>query len=63
MRGTVLVLLVVNILFGGWCVDAILSWFSKDIPFIADCVIGLFAGEIVIPVAIVGELLKVFGVF
>jgi len=47
----------------GWSVDYILSWLSKDIPFIGDMVIGLFAGTVSIPVAIVGYILKLFGVF
>ena len=35
----------------GLSVDYILSWFSKDIPFIADMIIGIFVSAISIPVA------------
>jgi hypothetical protein len=55
--------LILNLTVGGWSVDAILSWFGKDIPFLADTVIGLFVAELSIPVAIVGSILKAFGVF
>jgi hypothetical protein len=40
-----------------------LSWFGKDIPIIADIIIGLFVGEVSIPVAIIGWILKICGVF
>lgn len=47
----------------GLSVDYILSWFSKDIPFIADMIIGIFVPAISMPVAIVGWILRLFGVF
>ena len=47
----------------GLSVDYILSWFSKDIPFIADMIIGIFVSAISMPVAIVGWILRLFGVF
>lgn len=56
-------ILLLNLAVGGWSVNEILSWFGKDIPFIADSVIGLFAGEFSIPIAIIGKILMVFGVF
>lgn len=58
-----IIVLIINLLIGGWSVNTILLWFGKDIPFLADTIIGLFAGEITIPVAIIGKILKVFGVF
>ena len=56
-------MLVLNITVGAWSVGEILSWTGKNIPLWADTLIGLFVGEISIPVAIVGWLLKLFGVF
>ena len=47
----------------GLSVDYILSWFSKDIPFIADMIIGIFVSAISMPVAIVEWILRLFGVF
>lgn len=49
--------------FIGWSVDYILNWFGKDIPFIGDFVIGIFAGSVTIPVAVVGWILQLFGIF
>ena len=51
--GCGLIVLVINLLVGGWSVDVILSWFDKVIPFGWAMVIGLFAGEISIPVAVI----------
>ena len=58
-----IVIVILNITIGAWSVGEILSWFGKDIPIVADAVIGLFAGEISIPVAIIGAILKSCGVF
>lgn len=55
--------IVLNVTVGAWSVGEILSWFSKDIPLFADVVIGLFVGEVSIPVAIIGAILKACGVF
>ena len=52
-----------NLTIGGLCVDYILSWFSKDIPFIADMAIGLFTAEFALPVAVIGAILKACGIF
>ena len=60
---SMLVIFIFNIIVGGMSVDYILSWFSKDVPTIADMVIGLFVAEFSVPVAIVGWILKVCGVF
>ncbi len=52
-----------NALLGGWSVETILAWFGKSIPFGWDMVIGFFTAEISVPVAVVGAILKHFGVF
>lgn len=59
----IIIVLVFNIAIGGWSVNAILSWFGKDILFAADILIGLFIAEFSVPVAVVGEILRYFGVF
>lgn len=56
-------IILFNLFVGTWSVDNILSWFGKDIPLIADLLIGLFVAEISVPVAIVGEILRACGVF
>jgi hypothetical protein len=58
-----IIIILLNATVGAWSVVEILSWFGKSIPLIGNVIIGLFAGEISIPVAIVGYILKVFGVF
>lgn len=59
----IILLLLFNVLVGAWSVSEILSWFGKSISFFADMLIGLFVAEFSVPVAIVGYILKVFGVF
>jgi hypothetical protein len=59
----VILVLALNLTVGTWSIVEILSWFGKSISIIACAVIGLFAGEISVPVAIVGWILKVCGVF
>ena len=60
--GCMLLLLVINLLAGGWSVNYILlAFLGKTIPFWGAALIGLFAGEISIPAAIVISLLKFFG--
>lgn len=61
--GFIIFILALNIIVGGWSVNEILSWFGKDIIFIADSFIGLFVGEFSIPIAIVGKILIALGVF
>jgi hypothetical protein len=61
--GTAIIILLINLTIGAWSVGEILSWFGKDIPWIGDMLIGLFVSEISIPVAIVGWILRLFGVF
>lgn len=58
-----IVILLINISIGAWSVSEILSWFGKSIPLIASIIIGLFAGEISIPIAIIGWILKICGIF
>lgn len=60
---TLISILLINATIGGWSVNEILSWFEKDIPFMADAILGLIAGSISIPVAIVGWILRICGVF
>lgn len=60
---TVIVILLINLSIGAWSISEILSWFGKSIPLIASVIIGLFAGEISIPIAIIGWVLKICGVF
>lgn len=59
----IIVILVINASAGAWSIIEILSWFGKSIPLLVSITIGLFAGEISIPVAIVGWILKLFGIF
>ena len=58
-----LVILTINATIGAWSIIQILSWFGKSIPMIANIILGLFVGEISIPIAIVGYILKICGVF
>ena len=59
----VLFIFLLNITVGAWSVMEILSWFGKTIPFWTNALIGLFVGEFSIPVAIIGYILKICGVF
>ncbi|WP_297995472.1 hypothetical protein [uncultured Clostridium sp.] len=60
---TIIVVLLINVSIGAWSISEILSWFGKSIPIMASIIIGLFAGEISIPIAIVGWVLKICGIF
>lgn len=60
--GCGIIILIFNLLVGGWSVNFILNYFDKDIPFIADTLIGLFVAQISIPVACVMWILQYFGV-
>lgn len=60
---TIIIILIINAILGAWAVAEILSWFGKDIPLIGDILLGMVAGEIAFPIAIVGWLLRIFGVF
>lgn len=61
--GLVSSIVLLNLIAGGMSVAYILAWFGKDIPMIMDVIIGLIFGEISIPIALVGYILKLFGVF
>jgi hypothetical protein len=61
--GCIIVILIINLFAGAISVNYILSWFDKYIPLWADAIIGLFVAEISVPVAIVGWILKICGVF
>lgn len=60
---SIIVIMLINLSVGVWSVIEIMSWFGKSLPLIANIVIGLFVGEFSIPVAIVGHILKICGVF
>lgn len=51
------------ITLGTWSSIQILSWFGKSIPLLGNLIIGFFTGTITIPIAIVGMILRMFGVF
>lgn len=61
--GCMIFILLFNLLIGTWSSIEILSWFHKSIPLIGNVIIGLFAGEISVPVAVIGYILRLFGVF
>jgi len=57
-----LVILASNIFIGAMAVNYLLQvWFSKDIPWFGDALIGLFLAEVAVPAAIVTWLLRFFG--
>lgn len=61
--GCGLLLIAFNFLVGGWSVNYLLEFFlEKTIPFIGAAAIGLVAGEISVPVAVVIAILRHFGV-
>jgi len=52
-----------NLLVGGWSINYLLVFFlEKTIPFWGAALIGLFAGEISVPVALAILALRYFGV-
>ena len=59
----VAIIMLINLTLGAWSIIEILSWFGKSIPLLINMIIGLFVGEVSIPIAIVGYLLKLFEVF
>lgn len=60
---TSIVVIIINLFVGGWSVIEILSWFGKTIPFWYNVLIGLFVAEFSIPIAIIGWILRICGVF
>jgi len=52
-----------NLFVGAWSVNYVLfAFLGKTLPFLGAMLIGLFAAEVSVPVAIVVWLLKAFGV-
>jgi hypothetical protein len=61
--GCMILVILVNFIIGTWSVNyLLLEFLGKTIPAIGALLIGLVAGEVTIPVAIVIWLLKLFGV-
>lgn len=58
-----IILFIMNITIGAWSIIEILSWFGKSIPLWSSILLGLFTGEVSIPIAIIGKILRVCGVF
>ncbi len=59
--GAALVLLLFNLLLGGFCFDfSLWALFGKDIPWYADLLCGLFLGQFVIPIAFIAWILSFF---
>lgn len=56
-----ILVLAFNLTIGAWAVGEILTWFGKDIPTLFDVIIGAVTGEVTVPVAVVGYLLKICG--
>ena len=53
-----LLMLAINLIFGGMCTEYCLHyWFNRHVPFIIASIIGLVAGELTIPAAVVTFLL------
>lgn len=59
----IIALIAMNVTLGTWSVIEILSWFGKSIPLLGNVVIGLFTGQFAVPIAIVGKILKMCGIF
>lgn len=61
--GCMLAVLLFNLILGGWSISYLIEAFlQKTIPFWGAVLIGLFAAEVSVPVAIVVWLLKFFHV-
>ncbi|WP_125154384.1 hypothetical protein [Clostridium rectalis] len=58
-----MIVLIINITIGAWSIIEILSWFGKSIPLWSSILLGLFTGEFLIPIAIIGKILRICGVF
>ena len=54
-----LLAVIVALVICGFCFNyALDTYFGKDIPWYADCIVGLFSGPITVPAAVVGYVLK-----
>lgn len=61
--GCMFLIVVFNLLLGAWSINYLLMFFlAKTIPLIAAIIIGLFAGEFTIPLAIVVWILHACGI-
>jgi len=60
--GCMIIILIVNVLLGAWSVNVLLGLFDKVIPLIGAIFIGIVAGEITIPLAIIVAILQAFGI-
>jgi len=61
--GCYLALFLFNVIVGGWSVNYLMVFFlDKTLPFLGVVLIGMFAAEVSVPVAIVIVILKFFGV-
>jgi hypothetical protein len=61
--GCWIVIVLFNVLVGAWSVNyLLLEFLGKMIPFWGAALIGLFVGEVSVPVALAVWLLKLFGV-
>jgi hypothetical protein len=61
--GCGILLILFNLFIGGWSVNYLLQFFlAKTISFFGAMLIGLFAGELTVPTAIVIVLLRWFKV-
>lgn len=47
-----------NASVGAWSIYTILGWFGKTIPGFGAFILGLIAGQVTIPIAIIGKLLS-----
>lgn len=54
---------IVHVAISTWSIIEILSWFGKQINIILALIVGVFLGGFTIPVAVVGWILKLCGVF
>jgi hypothetical protein len=61
--GCCLGIVIINLTIGSWSVNYLLNFFlEKTIPWIGAALIGLVAGEITVPVALVVWILNIFGI-
>lgn len=52
-----------NVTIGTISVIEILSWFDKTVPMATNIFMGFLLGEITVPIALCGWVLRLFGVF
>lgn len=59
----IMISILLNALIGGLSINAIGGWIGINIPFIGDMIIGTLSSTISVPIAIIGWILRLFGVF